>query len=247
MDTLTTPQGRQLIYNKTPGRTPGIVFLGGYMSDRSGSKAVHLESWAQLQGYAYVRFDYSGHGESSGRFEDGAIGDWYEDALAILESCCEGPQILVGSSMGGWIALLIARERVDLVSGLVTIAVAPDFTTMKWDSLSNDQKNAVAQYGHHREPSAYGTDYIFTKRLFEDGMARSVLNHPLCLNMPIRMLQGTEDKAVPTEVALRLLAHIECPDASLELVKSKDHSFSDSECLTRIETKISEVQERIGH
>lgn len=239
------PQGRRLAYDQTDGAGPGIVFLGGYKSDRGGSKATYLEDWAKAQGRAYLRFDYSGHGDSSEAFEDGCIGDWYDDAVSIIESLTHGPQILVGSSMGGWISLLIARDRPDLVAGLITIAAAPDFATLKWESLTEAQQAEVEAQGFHQEPSEYGEDYIFTKRLFEDGKKREVFSQPLALGMPIRMVQGTEDNAVSEAIALRLLHHCEAPDISLELVRGKDHSFSDPDCLALIAAKITEVSQRL--
>ena len=241
MPHFTTLQGRNLAYHKTPGSGPGVVFLGGYKSDMEGSKATHLEDWCRAQGRAYLRFDYSGHGQSAGAFEDGCIGDWRDDALAMIEALSEGPQILVGSSIGGLIALLIARDHPDLVAGLVTIAAAPDFATTKWDSLTDDEKHVVETRGYHQEPSDYGEDYIFTKRLFEDGVHQRVLTDKLHLPFPTRMLQGTEDNAVSTETATQLLHHAECNDMRLTLVKGKDHSFSDPESLGILEAAIADV------
>lgn len=245
MPFFDSPQNRRLAFHQTDGATPGVVFLGGYKSDMEGSKATHLEAWCARAGRAFLRFDYSGHGQSGEQFEDGCIGDWLEDSVAMIAAQCDGPQVLVGSSMGGWISLLIARDRPDMVAGLVTIAAAPDFATMKWDSLSADERAHVETHGFHSEPSDYGEDYIFTKRLFEDGKTRRVLNQPLHLNVPTRMVQGTCDTAVAMSTATTLLSHASGPDISLELVQGKDHSFSDPDCLNLLERKISEVLTRI--
>lgn len=241
MPRLITPEGRDIAYHATPGSGPGVVFLGGYKSDMQGSKATHLEAWCAAQGRAYLRFDYSGHGQSSGAFRDGCIGDWYSDARAVIAAQTRGPQILVGSSMGGWIALLLARDADLAIAGLVTIAAAPDFATQKWASLSEGERAAVAARGYHQEPSDYGEDYIFTQRLFEDGKTRQVMTAPLPLPMPTRMLQGSADRAVSTATATALLEHASGPDIRLTLLKDKDHSFSDPDCLALLEATITEI------
>lgn len=228
---LTTVQNRRIAYHQTPGAGPGIFFLGGFRSDMGGTKAVHLERWAKAQGRAFLRFDYSGHGQSSGAFEDGAIGDWFEDALAAI-SLTQGPQILVGSSMGGWIALLLARAVPGRIAGLVGIAAAPDFTEdSMWASFTDAQKAELAA-GQVALPSDYADGpYIITKRLIEEGRAHLVLRGPLDLPFPVRLLQGTADTDVPPSVALRLLDHATCLDMVLTLVKGADHRFSTPDCL----------------
>lgn len=245
---LTTPQGRRIAYHHTPGRGPGVVFLGGFRSDMSGTKALHLEGVARAQGRAFLRFDHSGHGASGGRFEDGAIGDWAEDAAAIIAARAEGPQILVGSSMGGWIALLVARALPDRVAGLVGIAAAPDFTEDSvWADATPDQRAALSRDGFFAQPSEYSdTPYVFTRRLVEDGRRHLVLRAPLSLPFPVRLLQGTADADVPVAVALRLLDHAEGPDIRLTLVRGADHRFSTPDCLSLIETAIAEVAGRAG-
>ncbi|KAA9009848.1 alpha/beta hydrolase [Histidinibacterium aquaticum] len=241
MDKLTGPEGRQIAFCRTAGEGPPVVFLGGFRSDMSGTKAVHLEAWARRQGRAFLRFDYSGHGESSGRFEDGAIGDWYEDALAALDLLGE-PAVLVGSSMGGWISCLITREHPDRVAGLVTIAAAPDFTEDGyWASFDIAQRETLATQGVVHVPSQYGEAYPITRRLIEEGRERFVLRSPLRFDVPVRMLQGTDDPDVSVETALRLLGHAEGPDIRLTLVKGADHRFSRPENLPVIEAAIEEV------
>ncbi len=231
-DHLDTPQGRRLAYDRTPGDGPGVVFLGGFRSDKEGSKALHLEGWARAHGRAFLRFDYSGHGGSSGAFEDGCIGDWAEDAAAAVAALTQGPQILVGSSMGGWIALLLAQRMPQRVAGLVGIAAAPDFTARFLDGLPADQRATLMDTGRLEVPSDYAPEpYVFTRRLIEDGARQAVLTVPLRLAVPVRLLQGTADTDVPVAAQMALFGHLQAPDAQLTLVAGADHRFSDPACL----------------
>lgn len=243
MEYLDTPQGRRIAYNRTPGAGPGIVFLGGFRSDMEGTKALHLEAWAKAQGRAFLRFDYSGHGQSSGAFTDGGIPDWAEDARAALDALTEGPQILVGSSMGGWIALLLAREMPHRIAGLVGIAAAPDFTEdSMWAGFSEAQRRALLEAGRVELPSDYDDGpYVITRRLIETGREALVLRDPLPLPFPSRFLQGTADADVELSVALRLLDHASGPDIRLTLVKGADHRFSSPACLALIEATVAEL------
>ena len=239
-ETLMTPQGRRIAYHLTDGQGPAIVFLGGFKSDMGGTKAVHLEAWARTQGRAFLRFDYSGHGESAGAFTDGAIGDWLEDAQAAV-GLVAGKLVLVGSSMGGWISLLLAREMPGRIAGLVTIAAAPDFTQdSMWAGFSPDQK-AQLEAGQVALPSDYGEPYIITKRLIEEGRDRLVLRQPLHQPFPVRFLQGTADADVKMDVALRLLDHAQGPDMRLTLVDGADHRFSDVACLDLITATVAQI------
>lgn len=241
-DYLDTPQDRRIAYHRTAGAGPMLVFLGGLRSDMTGTKAVHLEAWARERGKAFLRFDYSGHGESSGRFEDGCIGDWAEDTAAVLDTLAEERVVLVGSSMGGWQALLAARARPERLVGLVTIAAAPDFTEdSMWAGFSPAQRTALMETGQVALPSEYGDDLIVTRRMIEDGRNHLVLREKLALPMPVRMLQGTADADVEMSVALRLLDHVEGPDLRLTLVKGADHRFSSPECLDLITKAVLEV------
>jgi pimeloyl-ACP methyl ester carboxylesterase len=239
---LETPQGRRLAWLRFSGREPGVVFLGGLRSDMTGTKAVHLEDWARRTGRAFLRFDYSGHGQSSGEFTEGCIGDWAEDAEAAIDALTEGPQILVGSSMGGWISLLMTQRLPERIAGLVTIAAAPDFTEDgMWAEWSEEQRTQCTEEGQVALPSEYGEDMIITRRMIEDGRDHLVLRDPLPLPIPVRMLQGTADEDVPMSVALRLLEHAEGDDIRLELVKGADHRFSDPDCLATITRAVEEV------
>jgi pimeloyl-ACP methyl ester carboxylesterase len=242
---LVTPQGRRIAYHLTDGTGPAVVFLGGFKSDMGGTKAVFLEEWARAQGRAFLRFDYSGHGESSEAFTDGAIGDWFEDACAAL-GLLAGKVVLVGSSMGGWISLLIARAMPERVAGLVTIAAAPDFTEdSMWAGFSDAQKDELMA-GQVALPSEYGAPYIITRRLIEEGRTRLVLRDPLPLPFPVRYLQGTADADVDMSVALRLLDHATGPDMRLTLVKGADHRFSDGTCLNLIIAAVADVLGQVG-
>ncbi|KPD11122.1 alpha/beta fold hydrolase [Phaeobacter sp. 11ANDIMAR09] len=239
---LKTEQGRSIAYHCQSGTGPTLVFLGGLKSDMEGTKAIHLEAWAKATGLGFLRFDYSGHGVSAGLFEEGCIGDWHEDTLAAVSSLTTGPLLVVGSSMGGWQALLLAKAMPARIQGLVTIAAAPDFTEDGyWASFSAAQKAELETQGYVELPSDYMEPYRISKRMIEDGRDHLVLREPLDLPFPVRCLQGTADTAVTTETALRLLHHAICPDMRLNLVKDADHRFSDVACLRLIENSISEL------
>ncbi len=239
---LETPQGRRLAYHKTEGTGPCVVFLGGLKSDMMGTKAVFLEDWAKREGRAFLRFDYSGHGESSGAFTEGCIGDWAEDTLAAVEALTEGPILPVGSSMGGWQSLLLVRALPARIAGLVTIAAAPDFTEDGyWASFTEAQKKTLAETGQVELPSDYMEPYIITRRMIEVGRKQLVLRDPLQLPFPTRFLQGTADTAVSVATAVRLLEHAQGPDMQLQLVKDADHRFSDDRCLELLIQAVEEV------
>ncbi|MGC3939335.1 alpha/beta fold hydrolase [Roseobacter sp. EG26] len=239
---LDTADERRLAYHLTEGKGPWIIFLGGLKSDMEGTKALHLEAWARAKGRAFLRFDYSGHGQSSRRFEEGSIGDWAEDTAAIIDALTEGPILPVGSSMGGWQALLLAKRMPDRIAGMVTIAAAPDFTEDGyWASFSEAQKQQLTREGRVEIPSDYMEPYIITSRMIEDGREQLVLRSNLDLPFPVRCLQGTADTAVSTETALRLLQHATCPDMRLMLVKDADHRFSDGPCLALIEEAVGDL------
>lgn len=238
-----SPDGRQIAYHQTPGRGPGVVFLGGYKSDMTGTKAVHLQAWAEARGQAFLRFDYSGHGQSSGRFIDGGIGDWSRDAMAVIAALTSGPQVLVGSSMGGWISLLVARAEPQRVAGLVGVAAAPDFTEdLMLAGFSAEQRNALQANGFVEEPSEYSDEpNIITQAFLDDGAKHLVLRSALNLPFPVRLLQGSADVDVPPHVAQRLFDHATCPDMRLTLVKGADHRFSTPECLDLMVATIEEI------
>jgi pimeloyl-ACP methyl ester carboxylesterase len=239
---IITPEGRRIACRMRDGAGPAVMFLGGFRSDMEGTKALWLDDWARAQGRAFVRFDYSGHGASGGEFTEGCIGDWAADAAAVL-ALVNGPVVLVGSSMGGWIALLLAKGAPPgRVAGLVTIAAAPDFTEdSMWAGFDAGTRARLMAGGRVEVASDYGAPYVITRRLIEDGRARLVLRDALELPFPVRMLQGTADRDVDQAVALRLLAHATGPDIRLTLVKGADHRFSSPACLDLIGQAMAEV------
>ena len=243
---LDTPAGRRIAYDRLEGAGPGVVFLGGFRSDKEGTKALALEAWARRQGRAFLRFDYSGHGQSSGDFLDGCIGDWLADARAAIGALTTGPQVLVGSSMGGWIALLLARAIPERMAGLVTIAAAPDFTEDgMWAGFSASERADLMETGRVEMPSDYSDEpYVITRHLIEEGRDHLVLRTPLDLPFPVRMLQGTADADVPVATATRLLDHATGPDLRLTLVKGADHRFSTPDCLKLIVLLVQKVAMR---
>ncbi|KUP91251.1 alpha/beta fold hydrolase [Tritonibacter horizontis] len=239
---LDTAEGRRIAYHKSEGQGPTVVFLGGLKSDMEGTKALFLEAWAQARGQAFLRFDYSGHGMSSGRFEGGSIADWHEDTLAVVDRLTEGPVVAVGSSMGGWQALLLAKARAARIAGLVTIAAAPDFTEDGyWANFTDAQKAELAARGQVELPSDYMEPYVVTQRMIDDGRRHLVLRSELVLPFAVRCLQGTDDSAVSTQTALALLDHARCADMRLTLVKDADHRFSDPACLDLIRAAVEEL------
>ncbi len=244
MDYLHAASGRRIAFRRTRGTGPGVVFLGGFRSDMTGTKAQFLQDWAAARGRAFLRFDYGGHGASSGEFDRLGIADWRDDALAVLDALTEGPQVLVGSSMGGWIALLVARARPDRVAGLVGVAAAPDFTEDGMlAGLTAAERAAFDRQGFVERPSAYAPEpYRYTRALVDQGRANLVLRSALPLPFPVRLLHGTADADVPPAVALRLLDHATGPDIRLTLVKDADHRFSTPACLSLI----ADAVERVG-
>ncbi len=229
------PHGR-LAYRRRTGAGPGVVWFGGFVSDMLGTKAGFLDDWAERRGRAYLRFDYSGHGESDGRFEDGCIGDWAADALAAFDGLTEGPQILVGSSMGAWTASLVALARPERVAVAVFIAPAPDFTEkLMWPSFSEEQRNTLMRDGRLELPSDYGDEPdIITRKLIEDGRNHLVMTGAVAMRAPVRILQGMQDDVVPYAHALAFADQIESQDVDIVLSKTGDHRLSSPADLERL-------------
>ena len=239
---LVTPSGQQLAYSFIKGTGPTLIFLGGFKSDMEGSKAIFLEKWAKKRNRSFLRFDYSGHGQSSGDFLNLGIGDWRNDAKQIIGLTENNGIILVGSSMGGWIALLLSRELGSRLKGLITIAAAPDFTEESmWKNFTEDQKKEVLNKGVLYLPSDYSEPYPITRYLIENGRQNLVLCEPLELTCPVRLMQGTEDTAVTRETALKLFDHINADDLSLFFKRGADHSFSDQGCLKILEKNLEDI------
>ena len=229
---LDRGDGTQLAWIRAAGRPPTVVFLPGYRSDMAGEKATMLAAFCAARGQAMLRFDYSGHGASDGAFEDGTIGAWAADALAAIDALSEGKLVLVGSSMGGWIALLTAIARPARIAGLVGIAAAPDFTeTLMWESMMPAERARLSEDGFIEAPSQYGQPLRITRALIQDGRRHLLLGGPIALHIPVRLLQGRRDDDVPWETALALADRIEGDDVQVTLIKDGDHRLSRPEDL----------------
>jgi pimeloyl-ACP methyl ester carboxylesterase len=225
---VATDGGARLACVSRPGAGPTVAFLGGYASDMTGTKATYLEAWCRERGQAFLRFDYQGHGLSSGRLVDGTIGLWRDDALTVIGQCTAGPLLLVGSSMGAWIMLLVALAMPERIRALVGIAAAPDFTEdLLWARLDEEQRARLRRDGLIRPPSRYGEPLPFTWRLVEDGRQRLVLRNPIPLSCPVRLLHGTADEDVPWETSRRLTEALQSRDVALTLVKDGGHRLSE--------------------
>jgi len=242
-----SPHGTKIAYHRTVGHGPGVVFLGGFKSDMEGGKATALEAWCKKTGRAFVRFDYQGHGQSSGKFKDGTIGLWAKDATAVIDALTAGPQVLVGSSMGGWIAMLAAKARPARIKGFVGIAAAPDFTVRMWNQEFDDTTRAEVQaQGYMERPCDYGDEpYIITRALIEDGFVNRVIAGPLNLDMPVRLIQGTEDADVPWQTAQQIADKLTGDDVEIILVPGGDHRLSRDIDLKRLVRVVGDVVELV--
>lgn len=243
--------GTSIALRHLTGHEPGIVWLGGYRSDMLGTKAEWLERYASDKGVAFLRHDYSGHGESGGEFRDGTISLWLQQSLAVFRQFSSGPQILVGSSMGGWIALRMIQELQksgdrERVAGLVLIAPAPDFTSeLVEPQLTHDQRRQIAERGYMEEPSDYSPEpYIYTKALLEDGRTNQVLKGVIQTDCPVHILQGMEDKDVPYTHALRLVDHLPVDDVTITFVRDGDHRLSRPQDLELLDRTVSSIVDR---
>ena len=225
---LTLADGTHLAYHRTPGAAPGGVFLGGFTSDMTGIKATTLERWCRGRGRAFVRFDYSGHGASSGRFADGTIGRWAQEALDVLDRLTDGPQILVGSSMGAWIMLLAALARPDRIAALLGLACAVDFTEyLLWERLDETLRERLRRERVISLPSAYGEPYIIALNLIEEAKRHRLFDRPeLPITCPVRLIHGMNDADVPWRTSLQVIERLTGSDARLLLVKDGEHTLS---------------------
>lgn len=239
-DFLNLSNGTKLAYRKVKGKSPTIIWCGGLKSDMEGSKATFLENWAKQTEHAYIRFDYFGHGLSDGEFTQGTISRWASDTVSILDELTEGECILVGSSMGGWAGLLAALDRKDRVAAMVFVNPAPDFTEkLAYASWTDGQKADLVEKGVVYEPSGYEEPYAYSKELIEDGRARQILDAPIALKCPIRILQGAEDTVVPPKHSQRIVNAIESEDVTYTLVKGGDHSLSREQDLKLLSVTLS--------
>jgi pimeloyl-ACP methyl ester carboxylesterase len=241
---LARDDGATIAYRRTPGSIPGVVFLGGFKSDMTGTKATALEAHCRRSGRAFVRFDYGGHGESSGRFEDGTIGRWTADALAVIDQITDGSQVLVGSSMGGWIALLCALARPARIGGVVGVAAAPDFTEeLMWARFSPEARRALETDGVWREPSEYDEDgYPITVGLIEEGRKHLLLDRAaIAIHVPVRLVHGMKDMSVPWSTAPRIASLLLTEDVRVKLIKDGDHRLSREQDLAILFDTVDEL------
>jgi pimeloyl-ACP methyl ester carboxylesterase len=239
---------RRIAVRARTGGLPGLFWLGGFNSDMQGTKALALDAWAGERNRACVRFDYSGHGESEGRFVDGTIGRWLEESVAVFEQFCTGPQVVIGSSMGGWMALLLARELASraekhaALAGLVLIAPAPDFTEeLMWKGFSPEVRREIETKGVWLRPSQYGEPYPITRALIEEGRSHLLLGSAIDIGCPVRILQGAQDPDVPWQHAFALAQRLPSDDVVLTMIQDGDHRLSRPQDIARIIAAVAEI------
>src|ERR1700731_2420711 len=239
---------RRLAVRARAGGSPGLFWLAGFKSDMRGTKALALDAWAAERRRACIRFDYSGHGESGGDFIDGTIGRWLEESLAVFEQFCSGPQVVIGSSMGGWMALLLAREmakrtgRRASLAGLVLIAPAPDFTeVLMWNAFSPEVRQEIETKGVWLRPSQYGDPYPITRALIEEGRNHLLLGRTIKVGCPVRILQGAQDPDVPWRHAFALTQRLPSDDVVLTMIQDGAHRLSRPQDIARIIAAVAEI------
>ena len=245
---LQRNDGESIAYHHTPGKGPGVMFLTGFKSDMQGGKALALEAHCVSMGYAFTRFDYFGHGESSGAFDDGTIGRWADDTGIILEEICEGPQVLVGSSMGGWIMLLTALRQPEKVCGLVGIAAAPDFThDLIPERLTPEQRDDLESQGYCDIPNCYDDQepYRIWNRFLDEGNQHLLLTDDIKFDMPVRLIQGMLDEDVPWKTAHSIMDRLTSDDVEVQFVKSGDHRLSEPHDIDRLLRTVEALLEQL--
>jgi pimeloyl-ACP methyl ester carboxylesterase len=240
---LALADGSSIAYRHTPGAAPGVLFCAGFNSNMQGIKAQALEQWCRDRGRQFTRFDYSGHGESSGSVEEGCIGRWRDDTLAVLDRVTSGPQVIVGSSMGGWIMLLVALQRARRVQALLGLAAAPDFTDRLRARLTDAQRQQLDRSGYVDLPNCYddGEPYRIGAQLLEEGDTHLLLGDEIGVDVPVRLIQGQRDDDVPWQLALNLAQRIRGADVEVQLVKNGDHRLSEPSDLRRLELTLEQL------
>jgi pimeloyl-ACP methyl ester carboxylesterase len=240
--------GVDLAFERQEGAAPTFVWLGGFKSDMAGTKAQVLANWARERGQGFVRFDYSGHGKSGGAFEDGSIGQWLSDALAVLDRLTDGPLVLVGSSMGGWISLLAARARPERVKGLLLIAPAADFTErLVWPSFSDEERRRIMTEGRIEQPSQYAPEpNVITRHMIEDGRRHLLMDAPVAFDGPVRILQGRQDPDVPPSHVQEIARLFSGDDVQLSMVEDGDHRLSRPQDLEKLVETADELAGRLA-
>ena len=246
---LTRDDGATIAYHRTPGKAPGVVFMTGFKSDMTGGKALAVEALCKRLGHACLRFDYTGHGESSGAFEDGTIGQWADDAIFAIDELTEGPQVLVGSSMGGWIMLLAARARPERVAGLLGIAAAPDFTEdLIPAALTDEQRRQMDSDGYVDIPNCYDDQepYRIMKAFLDEGRNNLLLRQPIEISAPVRLIQGMRDEDVPWETSLKITDKLVSEDVEVTFVKAGEHRLSEDHDLARLERTLEALMAQVS-
>ncbi|AFX99394.1 alpha/beta hydrolase fold protein [Candidatus Endolissoclinum faulkneri L2] len=244
-DTLTTQDGETLAYYHLLGSKPGIMFCGGFMSDMTGTRSMALENFARKRGQAFTRFDYRGHGQSSSSFREGTISKWKMDAITVFDSLTSGPMVLVGSSMGGWIALLLALARPERVVGIVGISAAPDFTEdLMWAKFDENVRHTlITERVYLKNSDSFDQPYIITMDLIEDGRNHLIMREPIPIKAPVRLLHGMRDTSVPYQLSIILADRLKSEDVQLHLVKDGGHRLSTNRDLSLLMRATSDLLE----
>jgi pimeloyl-ACP methyl ester carboxylesterase len=245
---LTREDGATIAYHRRAGKSPGVVFLGGFMSDMTGTKARRLDAFCAARGQAFLRFDYFAHGASSGDFAEATVGRWREDALAVIDALTQGPLLLVGSSIGGWLMLLAALARPQRVAALVGIAAAPDATeALMWASFPPEIREQILREGAARLHSQYSEEgYLFTRKLIEDGRRHLLMGRAIPIACPVRLLHGMRDPDVPWQTSLALAEQLASRDVSVTLVKEGDHRLSGESDLALLERTVAALIDELS-
>ena len=244
---LQRPDGQSIAYHHTAGESAGVIFCSGFMSDMQGTKAMTLESAMKGIGRSYTRFDYLGHGQSTGSFEDGCISRWTDDALAVLDECTAGPQVVVGSSMGGWIGLRMALLRPDRIAGFVGIAAAPDFTLRMRADMSESARADIEKQGYWQEPTEYSDEpYTITRKLLDDGDRNLLMHNDIPFEGPVHLLQGMKDDSVPWQTALDIQEKLTSDEVVVTLIKNGDHRLSEIDDIGRLIIAVESVCAKIA-
>lgn len=249
MPTLTRADGETLAYTKIErsANSPTLVWLSGFNSDMAGSKAIAVKELAEAEGLGYLAFDYFGHGESSGDFAKGTISRWREDCLTAIDELSDGPLILIGSSMGGWMSLLTAKARKERIVGMVLIAPAPDFTSkLMWHDLPESARKEIMEKGMWMRPTPYGEPYPITRSLIVDGAQWSVLDDPIDLSVPVTILQGKVDPDVPWTHALKVQDALASADVEFILIKDGEHRLSRDQDIQRLMMEVKRLVRKVG-
>ena len=234
--------GTSIAYRFRPGRSPALLFLPGYASDMDGTKALALDAFAEAQGLAMLRFDYSGTGSSGGSFEEGTLGGWLDEALHMLDNFVDGPAVIVGSSMGGWLALLIARKRPERMEAIVAIAAAPDFTD--W-GYSDEEKQVLRDNGRLEQPNPYAPEpHVTTGAFWQSGEALRLLDEPIPVDCPVRFVHGDSDSDVPVDVAMQTMRQLRSADVQLTVIKGGGHRLSERHEIEAILRTVNSIVEK---